>query len=230
MKKINEMTEQEILALSEVDVQNMIKFRMMEEGIKIVDKPKQPELFEIEPADQKVYKIPFLDGYAFTELAEAQEVSEVLRKAKSLRRVEYDWSKLGGEYKYLVQKGKYSYGSNDDFSINVDHVYSNELYSQIVGLASQNRAMKDQVAKDLKAYEDAYNSASEIVLEIQEKVNEVKEKDAKLKRLTSKFASDYFPLSGDNESVAIKFMSKAYSLTDEEQKCILEHYKEELNK
>ena len=47
MKKINEMTEQEILALSEVDVQNMIKFRMMEEGIKIVDKPKEPELFEI---------------------------------------------------------------------------------------------------------------------------------------------------------------------------------------
>nr|DAY10120.1 MAG TPA: hypothetical protein [Caudoviricetes sp.] len=230
MKKINEMTEQEILALSEVDVQNMIKFRMMEEGIKIVDKPKQPELFEIEPADQKVYKIPFLDGYAFTELAEAQEVSEVLRKAKSLRRVEYDWSKLGGEYKYLVQKGKYSYGSNDDFSINADYVYSNELYSQIVGLASQNRAMKDQVAKDLKAYEDAYNSASEIVLEIQERVNEVKEKNARLKRFTSKFAVDYFPLSDNNESVAIKFMSKAYSLTDEEQKYILEHYKEELNK
>ena len=90
--------------------------------------------------------------------------------------------------------------------------------------------MKDQVAKDLKAYEEAYNSASEITLEIQEKVNEVKEKDAKLKRLTSKFAFDYFPLSGDNESVAIKFMSKAYSLTDEEQKYILEHYKEELNK
>lgn len=35
MKKISEMTEQEILALSEQDVQNMIKFRMMEEGIKI---------------------------------------------------------------------------------------------------------------------------------------------------------------------------------------------------
>lgn len=230
MKKINEMTEQEILALSEVDVQNMIKFRMMEEGIKIVDKPKEPELFEIEPADQKVYKIPFLDDYAFTDFNDAQNVAEALRKAKSLRKVEYDWSKLGGEYKYLVQKERYTYNSNDDFGINVSHVYSNELYSKIVGLASQNRAMKDQVAKDLKAYEEAYNSASEITLEIQEKVNEVKEKDAKLKRLTSKFAFDYFPLSGDNESVAIKFMSKAYSLTDEEQKYILEHYKEELNK
>ena len=34
MKGITEMTEQEILALTEEDVQKMIKLRMMEEGIK----------------------------------------------------------------------------------------------------------------------------------------------------------------------------------------------------
>ena len=34
MKKITEMTEQEILALTEEDVQKIIKLRMMEEGIK----------------------------------------------------------------------------------------------------------------------------------------------------------------------------------------------------
>ena len=39
MKGITEMTEQEILALTEEDVQKMIKLRMMEEGIKIMDKP-----------------------------------------------------------------------------------------------------------------------------------------------------------------------------------------------
>ena len=33
MKGITEMTEQEILALTEEDVQKMIKLRMMEEGI-----------------------------------------------------------------------------------------------------------------------------------------------------------------------------------------------------
>jgi hypothetical protein len=48
MKGFTEMTEQEILALTEEDVQKLIKLRMMEEGIKIMDKPKIPELFEIE--------------------------------------------------------------------------------------------------------------------------------------------------------------------------------------
>ncbi|MCY1132313.1 hypothetical protein OWT79_00855 [Bacteroides fragilis] len=50
MKGFTEMTDQEILALTEEDVQKLIKLRMMEEGIKIMDKPKIPELFEIEPA------------------------------------------------------------------------------------------------------------------------------------------------------------------------------------
>ena len=54
MKNINEMTEQEILALTEEDVQKMIKLRMMEEGIKIMDRPRVPELFEVEPADLEI--------------------------------------------------------------------------------------------------------------------------------------------------------------------------------
>lgn len=96
MKKIDEMTEQEILALSEQDIQNiqnMIKFSMMKEGIKIIDKPKKHKLFEIEPADQKVYVIPILNGYAFTDFAEAQKVANALRGAKSFRKVDYDWDK-----------------------------------------------------------------------------------------------------------------------------------------
>ena len=57
---------------------------MMEEGIKVIDKPKKPELFEIEPADQKVYVIPVLDRYAFTDFAEAQKVADALREAKKI--------------------------------------------------------------------------------------------------------------------------------------------------
>lgn len=87
MKGITEMTEQEILALTEEDVQKLIKLRMMEEGIKIMDKPEVPELFEIEPADLKVFTIPFFEGYAFTDMEEANAVAEALRNAKTLRKL-----------------------------------------------------------------------------------------------------------------------------------------------
>lgn len=95
------MTEQEILALTEEDVQKLIKLRMMEEGIKIMDKPKIPELFEIEPADIQYFSIPLLDGFAFTDINEAIKVAEILKSAKSLRKVDYDWNKLGSDYKFL---------------------------------------------------------------------------------------------------------------------------------
>lgn len=95
------MTEQEILALTEEDVQKLIKLRMMEEGIKIMDKPKIPELFEIEPADIQYFSIPLLDGFAFTDINEATKVAEILKSAKSLRKVDYDWNKLGSDYKFL---------------------------------------------------------------------------------------------------------------------------------
>lgn len=225
MKKINEMTEQEILALSEQDIQNMIKFRMMEEGIKIIDKPKKPELFEIEPADKKVYIIPILNGYAFTDFAEAQKVSEALQNAKSFKKIEYDWNKLGSDYRYLEKKDRYSYSYPNDFGVNEIYVYSNELYVNIVDFAAQNKVMTKQVEADMKAYNDAYAAASEITLEIRDKVSEVREKVARLERLTQKFADDYYPLSDNNEDMAIKFMEKAYSLTEDEKKYILENYK-----
>ena len=44
MKGFTEMTEQEILALTEEDVQKLIKLRMMEEGIKIMDKTQNSRI------------------------------------------------------------------------------------------------------------------------------------------------------------------------------------------
>lgn len=228
MKKINEMTEQEILALSEQDIQNMIKFRMMEEGIKIIDKPKRPELFEIEPADQKVYVIPILNGYAFTDFAEAQKVADALREAKSFRKVDYDWNKLGSDFKYLEKKDRYTYDYAGDFGINEIHVYSSKLYASIVDFAAQNKAMNEQVEKDMKSYDDAYAAASDITLEIRGRVTEIREKYERLERLTCSFANDYYPLSDNNEEMAMKFMSKAFTLTGEEEKYILENYKNNL--
>lgn len=199
---------------------------MMEEGIKVIDKPKKPELFEIEPADQKVYVIPVLDRYAFTDFAEAQKVADALREAKSFRKVECDWNKLGSNFKYLKKKDRYTYNNEGDFSISEISVYSSKLYANIVDFAAQNKAMQKQVEKDMAEYDNAYAAASCITFEIRNRISEVREKQERLGRLTHSFANDYYPLSGNNEEMAMKFMSKAFTLTDDEEKYILEHYKD----
>lgn len=229
MKGITEMTEQEILALTEEDVQKLIKLRMMEEGIKIMDKPEVPELFEIEPADLKTFTFPFFEGYAFTDMEEANAVAEALRNAKTLHKVEYDWNKLGSDYKYLVKKDKYNYSIKPDFEVNCSFVYSSELYEKISNFAVQNKVMKEQAAKDQEEYDEKIQEASGIISEISGRVKEVKVKYERLNRLTYKFATDYYPLSDHNEDMAMKFMAKAYSFTDEEKEYILQNYKELLS-
>ena len=214
MKKITEMTEQEILALTEEDVQKIIKLRMMEEGIKIMDKPQVPELFEIAPADVQIFTIPILDGFAFTDMEEVTKVAEVLQNVNSLRKVDYDWNKLGSDYKYLTKKERYAFRGDSDFDVQSGWVYSNELYAKIADFAVQNKAMKEQAEKDKKEYES--------------QLQEVRSKYIRLNDLTRRFAIDYFPLSDNNEDMAIRFMTKAYSLTEEEKEYILSNYKEKL--
>ena len=225
MKGITEMTEEEILALTEEDVQKMIKLRMMEEGIKIMDKPKIPELFEIEPADIQYFSIPLLDGFAFTDINEATKVAEILKSAKSLRKVDYD----GSDYKFLKKSERYKFNGNSDFDIISGWAYSDELYAKISNFAAQNKVMKEQAAKDQKEYDEKMQEASGIISEISGWVKEVKVKYERLNRLTYKFATDYYPLSDHNEDMAMKFMAKAYSFTDKEKEYILQNYKELLS-
>ena len=224
MKKINEMTEQEIFALSDEEVQKMIKLRMMEEGIKLMDKPKVPELFEIEPADIQYYSIPLLDGFAFTDIEEATKIAEVLRNAKSLRKVDYDWNKLGSDYKYLKKDNRYTFRGNSDFDILSGWAYSNELYAKISDFAEQNKAIKEQAEKDQKEYEAQLSESDGLVQEIIGRVREVKNKYDRLETLSYKFAADYYPLSDNDEDMAMKFMAKAYTLDEEEQEFIRSNY------
>jgi len=62
MKSIIELTEQEIRNLSYDDVELLIKFRKLEEGIKLVDKPEPPLYHGVPKADHTVYKVNFLGG------------------------------------------------------------------------------------------------------------------------------------------------------------------------
>lgn len=107
--------------------------------------------------------------------------------------------------------------------------YSDELYAKISNFAAQNKVMKEQAAKDQKEYDEKMQEASGIISEISGWVKGVKVKYERLNRLTYKFATDYYPLSDHNEDMAMKFMAKAYSFTDEEKEYILQNYKKLLS-
>lgn len=169
-----------------------------------------------------------MDGFAFTNIEEATKVAETLKNAKSLRKVDYDWNKLGSEYKYLKKSERYKFNGNSDFDILSGWAYSNELYAKISSFATQNKVMKEQAEKDLKEYEKQLSESAELIQEITEHVRKVRNKYDRLETLSRKFATDYYPLSDNDEDMAMKFMTKAYTLNDEEQSFVRSNYKKHL--
>ena len=100
--------------------------------------------------------------------------------------------------------------------------------SKLSGFSTQNKVMKEQAEKDKKEYEKQLSESAELVQEITERVREVRNKYDRLETLSCKFATDYYPLSDNNEDMAMKFMVKAYSLNDEEQSFVRSNYKKHL--
>lgn len=224
MKKINELSEKEILDLKTEDVELMIKLKKAEEGIKLLPKPKEPTYFNIKAPDMVVYSCAlFGDDLGFEDIEELNKVLNVIKNAVSKYRLDYDWNKLSSDFKYARRDFKRPY-NGEWHTIASSQVYSVELYNEIVDLAAQNKKLKEQYEKEIKEYESAINDAKWIEDEINGKVLEVKEKYWKLESYCRKFKYDYLPLSNENESVAMNFMDKAYSLTDEQKEYVLANY------
>ncbi len=224
MKKINELSEKEILDLTTEDVELMIKLKKAEEGIKLLPKPKEPTYFNIKAPDVVVYSCAlFGDDLVFEDIEELNKVLNVIKNAVSKYSLNYDWNKLGGDFKYARRDFKRPY-NGEWHTTTSNQVYSVELYNEIVDLAAQNKKLKEQYEKEIKEYESAINDAKWIEDEINGKVLEVKEKYWKLESYCRKFKYDYLPLSNENESVAMNFMDKAYSLTDEQKEYVLANY------
>ena len=218
MKKINELTEKEILNLSEEEIQKMIKLRLAEEGIKIMDLPKKPELFEITKPDTIVYQITALgESISFADINEANSVLDLLLKCSSIGRVDYDYNKLGSDYKYFEKGKTMRYYDSNGLEIKSLSVYSMKLYAEITDFAVQNKKMQEQVEKEIKEYNEINAECSDIISEIRERVSDVKTKYDRLNTLIFKLKNDYLPLADNNQEIAMNFLKKAYSISNEDE-------------
>jgi len=229
MKKITELTEQEILDLSKDDIQRMIKFRMAEEGIAFVTPPIKPIYFEVPEPTTKVYYCSLLGKqYSFEDVDELNKLLGVINECKTLCTVENNYS-LRGKYKdYIAKEIKTSTWRSDEPSdtITPTIVYSNKEYVGIKDLLEKNSRLKEDYEDKLKDYKYAKENSKWIRDEIEERVEEVREKYRKLGDYVWKFENDYLPLADNNKEVAMNFLNKAYFLTEEEQNYVLESYKD----
>lgn len=220
MKTIDEMTEQEILALTDEQVEKMKKLVLAENGVQFPEKPKHVELFDIEDEDMAVYNIPLLGDMCFANRDEAERVLQLLSECGSLGFIENDYQAQADYFRH-EKKRKYCAYNENELSITTKRAYSIELYNKIKDFSKQNKKMQEQLEKDLQAYNKAMERNIELTSGIEDRIREVRSKYRRLDGFKRKFDEEYLPLADGDRDMAIRFMAKAYNLTDEEKEYVL---------
>lgn len=234
MKHIDELTEQEILALTKDEIDYLINVRIAEEGIKFVPYPNSPILSVIPKPTICVYTCNlFGDDVVFTDIEELQKVLQLLESCKSKCSIDSDYN-LPEESRYKISnklRTRYSsYGSNSLWdSINTIKVYTDEEYSRIRDIAISNKKLKDQYESDLREYKKSVELTKDIRSEIYDIIHEVSSKYDAYNTYIDLLVNTYLPIAKGDLEIAINFLDKAYNLTPDQKTYVLEHYNDSIN-
>jgi len=212
MKTINDYTKEEIIALTDDKITNLISLSKAQSGIKLLKKPVEPTYNEIPPPDKTIFKVSGVNIY-FEKRETAEEISKILRSNFStLREKTYDYS-VDSEYEYDKPISS-RYGFNNAGVIIVEElsVYSFELYTQIKGKLEYNKQLKNVYDKDKKEYDKENDIALDIVNNIYDKINEVKKEQQEKEKMLERY-QEYLKLAEQNQDIAWTFLKKAYSIS-----------------
>lgn len=219
MKNYKELTTEELANLTDEQIDKYKKLMYAEEGIQFPEKPKEIDEVNI-PKDLTVYKISGLssyDGPVFGSLEDAKKVLECLNSCNSFGHIE---SKNSEQYFDLGTRRDY-YGENCPLEINTTQVYSKEKYLEVQDTLVQYKKLREQYKKDQEQYENIYNKAIEVTEEFCEALSNAQNIMYHRKTLANKYYCDYLPLADNNSEIAMNFLKKAYTVSEEDEQYIL---------
>ena len=226
MKTIDKLTEQEILALQDEDVEQLIKFKLATDGIKLMDAPVIPELHEIPPKDKVIYKCALFGAYiVFEDVEELRVLIKQIQESKTVCSISSDYQSTNDTNHITAKLKNAGYSSDDWDTIQTLKVYSNKLYDEVHSFIKLNEEYEKSYKKELALFDNAQEDSKEIKNGIWERVQVVRDKYYNLNLHVERFKHDYMPLANSDEAVAMNFLVKAYALTNDEQAYVLDHYK-----
>lgn len=230
MKDWTKLTEEELASLDNKQVETYKKLLYAENGIKLLEKPCEPEQLK-EPCDMTIYYVKGIsssygDNWGFASLDEAKDFIEYLKKCKSLGHTESN-DKCGYNNKYFEPGLKETYGWYDKespFTIITKEVYSKEKFLQMQSQMVAYENLKKVYDKDKKEWDANHTAAIEVTKDFYDALNEARNNIRRKKMLTNMFYNDYLPVAESNEDMAMTFLRKAYpTITDADEQYIRTH-------
>ena len=226
MKEFSKLTNEEVYNLTPSDIDLYKKLALAQEGVKFPVEPKKPETEKVEP-DVMVYTIDGISekwgGLCFEGIEDARDFVLFLKKAKGICYQRNDGS-FDHSTKYLQTGLPLDWhGKEPSLNISSETIFSKEKFeSEKSRIKGFNKAM-ESYNQALEKYKKALAEANEVTNFIDEKVEAVVEDFNRKIRLTRLFVYDYLPVAENNESIAMNFLEKAYNVSEDDKKYILEH-------
>jgi hypothetical protein len=218
MQKIEDLNEQEILALTDEQIEKFVKLRMAEEGIKIIQVPVEPKYTKLPAPAVPAHSINGV-SYPVTDKGAADRISAAIKKeAAYFTYTDYDYR--ASDIKYLNGGSFEGIGS-----IDTRMYYTKSQGAELKEVARKNKELEDAYNAELREYTDNREQATEIRKEIEGIVENVRSKYRMFDRLLASF-KEYLTLADGNSEIAWKFLHKAYSVSPEAAQYIEENTRE----
>lgn len=224
MKDWEKLTQQELADLTEEKAEFYKKLLCAEAGVKIMAKPNEPEELK-EPCDMTVYVIKGISSgwgdekCVFADMADAQKMVELLKSSRSLGRTVSN-SETGWNNKKFIPGLKEEYRESP-FTITPVEVYSEEKYMELKSRMSLYTKLKEQYDKDFKEYQENIKKEEAATSDFIEAYTNAKAIMSRRKSLAEKFVNDYLPIADGSRDIAMAFMKKAYSISEDDEKFII---------
>ena len=218
MKDWTKLTDYELAALEDEEITTIRNLILAEAGIPIVvNAPVKPEL-EIPKKDLTIYIIKGLGGnIAFTDIDEAKEVVEMLKHCKTIGLYRY-----GSKYNYFTKGSELSYlGEHCDITLESEEVFSEELERSIRNKYNENKQQMENYEVKFVNYNKLLASQDEATEAFYTALDEARKIVAYRENLKNQFQDTYLSLAEGNKDIAMKFLKRAYNVSEEDEKYII---------
>lgn len=199
---LNDMTHEQIVALTQEDVERIAKIACMEKGVKLVSKPPPEPLAELYERDAEFFEIVGTKICTRTREA-AEEIQRVLVKNYAqLTEEKYEW-RIGSENTYL---GTFDH----QLEVKRGVAFSALKFQELQSVLGNKHEAREQYQNEKREFERSQEEYQKIAADIWRAYHYECKIARKCEGLKATFL-EYVSLAGGDEEKAAQFFRKAYA-------------------
>lgn len=202
MKRLDEFSRDELVSLTQEEIQDLIDLECMYNGKPLmIEEPKYLEVPEVPEMDVVTYEVA---GHIFTNKSDAMNVKDLIENAHS--RIKLDYNNCDYSQKYVRKILDSDYEKT--VSLKTGKAYSREQFSQIKVILAKIKEIKDANDEAKKSYDDIVEERKDIVSMVNDEISNAINETYEIDKAVVAFER-YFKLSNEDTDIAMNFFEES---------------------